>query len=151
MAEVSRYSLVRDRKGMIWDLLLYVPTVIALSSIAFKLWYDGNRAFAYVLSFMASFFFIVGMNRILTTRLMLLPSSPIALATAKQQLTVMLRNGGRVDLAKEVRFYPDFAGKSFGLSGMDISGKRHQYVFHRGQFADESVFKELCSELNIYK
>jgi hypothetical protein len=24
-------------------------------------------------------------------------------------------------------------------------------VFHRGQFADESTFKELCSLLNIYK
>lgn len=151
MVEVSQYPLVQDRKGMIWDLLLYVPTVIALTSIAFKLWFDGNRVFAYILAFMASFFFIVGMNRILTTRLMLLPSSPVALATTKQQLTVMLRDGGRVDLAKEVRFYPDFAGKSFGLSGMDISGKRRQYVFHRGQFADESVFKELCSALNIYK
>ena len=136
---------------MIWDLLLYVPTVIALASITFKLWYDGNKVFAYVLSFMASFFFIVGANRILTTRLMLLPSSPVALETTKQQLTVLLRDGGRVDLTKDVRFYPDFAGKSFGLSGMDTSGKRRQYVFHRGQFADEAIFKELCSKLNIYK
>jgi hypothetical protein len=91
------------------------------------------------------------MNRILTTRLMVLPSSPVALETSKQQLTVMQRDGGRVDLAKEVRFYPDYSGKSFGLSGMDVSGKRRQYVFHRGQFADESTFKELCSLLNIYK
>lgn len=151
MAKVSEYSLVQDRKGMIWDLLLYVPTVVALILISFKLWYDGNKAFAYLLCFLASFFFIVGLNRILTTRLMLLPSSPVALATTKQQLTVMLRDGGRVDLAKEVRFYPDYAGKSFGLSGMDVSGKRRQYVFHRGQFADEAVFKELCSSLNVYK
>ena len=136
---------------MIWDLLLYVPTVIALISIAVNLWYGGNKSFAYLLSFLASFFFIVGLNRILTTRLMLLPTSPVALATTRQQLTVELRDGGRVDLAKEVRFYPDYAGKSFGLSGMDISGKRRQYVFHRGQFADEAVFKELCASLNIYK
>ena len=136
---------------MLWDLLLYVPTVIALISISFNLWYGGNKSFAYLLSFLASFFFIVGLNRILTTRLMLLPTSPVALATTRQQLTVELRDGGRVDLAKEVRFYPDYAGKSFGLSGMDISGKRRQYVFHRGQFADEAVFKELCASLNIYK
>ena len=136
---------------MIWDLLLYVPTVAALALISFKLWFSGNKGFAYLLCFMASFFFIVGLNRILTTRLMLLPSSPVALESAKQQLTVMLRNGGRVDLAKEVRFYPDYAGKSFGLSGMDLSGKRRQFVFHRGQFADVEVFKELCSTLNIYK
>ena len=151
MAKDSRYSLVQDRKGVLWDLLLYVPTVIALVSIAFNLWYGGNKAFAYLLCFLASFFFIVGLNRILTTRLMLLPSSPVALTTNRQQLTVLLRNGGRVDLAKQVRFYPDYAGKSFGLSGMDVSGKRRQYVFHRGQFADEAVFKELCSSLNIYK
>ena len=136
---------------MLWDLLLYVPTVIALISISVNLWYGGNKSFAYLLSFLASFFFIVGLNRILTTRLMLLPTSPVALATTRQQLTVELRDGGRVDLAKEVRFYPDYAGKSFGLSGMDISGKRRQYVFHRGQFADEAVFKELCASLNIYK
>jgi hypothetical protein len=151
MAKASEYSLVQDRKGMIWDLLLYVPTVGALALISFKLWFSGNRAFAYVLCFMASFFFIVGLNRILTTRLMLLPSSPVGLETAKQQLTVMLRDGGRVALAKDVRFYPDYAGKSFGLSGMDVGGKRRQFVFHRGQFADEAIFKELCSSLNIYK
>jgi hypothetical protein len=151
MAAASRFSLVQDRKGMIWDMLLYVPTVIALASISLKFWYDGSKAFSYLLFFLASFFFIVGLNRILTTRMMVLPSSPVALETSKQQLTVMQRDGGRVDLAKEVRFYPDYAGKSFGLSGMDVAGKRRQYVFHRGQFADESTFKELCSLLNIYK
>ena len=121
---------------MIWDLLLYVPTVAALALISFKLWFSGNKGFAYLLCFMASFFFIVGLNRI--------PRAPAA-------PPANLRNGGRVDLAKEVRFYPDYAGKSFGLSGMDLSGKRRQFVFHRGQFADVEVFKELCSTLNIYK
>ena len=34
-----RLELVQDRKGMVWDLLLYIPTVIALASISASFWY----------------------------------------------------------------------------------------------------------------
>jgi len=136
---------------MLWDSLLYIPTVIALFSIGLKLWFSPNQSWAYVLFFMASFFFLIGANRILSSRLMMLPSSPISLEAGKQQITLTLRSGNSVNLMKEVRFFPDYAGKSFGLSGIDVSGKRQQFVFHRGQFAHESEYTALCATLNVYK
>ncbi len=136
---------------MVWDLLLYVPTVIALFSIGMKLWFSPNQTWAYVLLFMATFFFLVGANRILGSRLLLLSSSPVSLEASRQQVVVELKNGERVALVKDVRYYPDYAGKSFGLSGMDPSGKRRQFVFHRGQFSDPKQFEDLRSMLSVYK
>jgi len=37
MAAAKRFELRPDRKGAAWDLLLYVPTVVALGSMAAKL------------------------------------------------------------------------------------------------------------------
>ena len=104
---------------MQWDLLLYVPTVTALALIALKLWFGPNHTWSYLLLFLASFFFIAGVNRILSSRLMLLPSSVVALNINKQR--------------------------------MDLSGKQRQYVLHRGQFADDSAFKEATTLLKVYK
>jgi hypothetical protein len=53
----------------------------------------------------------------------------------------MLRNGSRLELVKDVRFYPDYSGRSFGLAGMNSTGQRLQFVFHKGQFATEQDFK----------
>lgn len=151
MAEPSRFTLIQDRKGLIWDLLLYVPTVVFLFLIGLKLWYSPDQVWSYVLFFMASFFFITVANRILATRLMLLPSAIVALEVARQQVTLTLRNGQRVDLVKNVRFYTDYAGKSFGLSGMDLLGKRRQFVLHRGQFSQQNQYNDLRALLNVYR
>jgi hypothetical protein len=134
------FELHPDQKGAVWDLLLYVPTVVALASVAAKLWFGDNRAYAYVLSFLASFFFFVGANRILKTRLMLLPSAPRGLAIDGDCVSVMLRGGARADLVKEQKVYADMAGRSFGVSGLNREGRRLQFVFHRGQFADAAAF-----------
>jgi len=126
---------------MMWDLLLYVPTVTALLSLAAKFWFGDDINLAYLLVFLGSFFFIAGANRILKTRLMLLPSAPIAIEIDKQVVGFVLRNGKREEIVKDKRYYPDYAGRSFGLAGMNNSGQRLQFVFHRGQFPDEAVYQ----------
>jgi len=136
---------------MTWDLLLYVPTVVALFSIGVKLWFGPNQTWAYMLFFMASFFFITGANRVLGGRLMLLPGAPTAIEMGRQQVALILKSGQRVDLVKNVRYFSDYAGKSFGLSGMDVSGKKRQFVLHRGQFVSDSVFNDLRGLLAVYK
>lgn len=151
MAKSETYALARDNKGVMWDLLLYVPTVIFLFSIGLKLWYGPNKSWSYLLFFMASFFFIAGANRILSSRLMLMPSSPRSLEVAKEAVTVGLTSGSKVQLVKDLRYFPDYAGKSFGLTGMDLSGQKRQFVFHKGQFSDEGVFRDLRSLLAVYK
>lgn len=150
MSKVKQFSLVQDRRGVMWDALLYIPTVTALLLIALKLWYGAEQTLAYVLVFLASFFFIVGLNRILS-RMMILPSSPTAIEIDKQGIYLNLRNAQRISLMKDLRYYPDYSGKSFGLSGMDLAGKRHQYVFHRGQYPTPAVFDEIRSLLNVYR
>lgn len=151
MADSERYDLSRDRRGMLWDLALYVPTVAVLFLIGARLWFGPNQTWSYLLFFMACFFLFAGANRILSSRLMVLPSAPQALEVGKDRISLELKSGERVELVKEVRFFPDYAGKSFGLSGMDLSGKRRQFVFHRGQFHDDSAYQGLRSALNVYK
>jgi len=36
MTAAVQFDLVADKNGMLWDFLLYVPTVIALASISGK-------------------------------------------------------------------------------------------------------------------
>ncbi len=143
-------SLVQDKVGMYWDLALYVPTVIVLIAIGLKMWYSADKNWAYLLMFMASFFFMAGSNRILKSRMMLLPSSPVSIDADKQRIVCNLHNGQQVELVKAVRYFPDFAGKSFAITGLDLNGKKCQYVFHRGQFANDEEYKELREFLRIY-
>ncbi len=133
---------------MLWDLLLYIPTVTALLAFAANAWYADNSNLAYLLVFLASFFLIAGANRILKTRLMLLPSSPIGIEATRQQATLLLRNGQRISLMKNIKLYRDFSGRSFGLTGLDSTGRRLQFVFHKGQFALEQEYQALQ---NLYK
>ncbi|MEO5702466.1 MAG: hypothetical protein ABIQ54_01015 [Gammaproteobacteria bacterium] len=151
MAGQARYSLIPDRKGVIWDLLLYVPTVVILAMIGIKLWYGANQELAYVLFFLASFFFIAGANRILKTRLMLVSTAPIVLDIGKDRARLELRGGGHIDLIKDLRYYADTQGKSFALTGTDVLGRRQQYIFHRGQFAEEASFREINTLLKVYQ
>jgi hypothetical protein len=134
MVETARFDLVQDRKGMAWDLLLYVPTVAVLASLAANFWYGDDHNLAYLLYFLTCFFFIVGFNRIFKTRLMVLPSAPVCLEVSGQSVGLVQRNGARVDLVKKLRYYSDFAGRSFGISGLNGAGKQLQFVFHKGQF-----------------
>lgn len=145
--DATRFDLMQDRKGMMWDLLLYVPTVTALLSMAAKFWFGDDINLSYLLLFLGSFFFIAGANRILKTRLMILPSAPIAIEVGKQVVGFALRNGKRVEIVKDLRYYSDYAGKSFGLAGLDNSGQRLQFVFHKGQFPDEKAYQSAQSAL----
>lgn len=151
MSSVTRYVLQQDRQGVLWDLLLYVPTVVVLGLLGLKLGYGENPSVAYILYFMASFFFIAGANRILKTRLMWLSTSPVAIEVSPEQVRLELRSGDRVQLVKDVRYYSDTQGKSIGLSGKDVLGQARQFVFHRGQFQDATAFKAVREDLAVYK
>ncbi len=148
MAKEHVYLLKPDKKGVVWDLLLYVPTVFALALIGIKLWYSGKEVWGYLLEFLATFFFLVGANRV-AARLQWSSKSPVELRVSKNHVVVGLKNGEKVDLVKEVKFYSDYAGKSFGVSGVDGMGVKRQYVFHKGQFEDDS-FREVRSALRVY-
>ncbi len=145
----ERWTLAPDRQGVIWDAMLYVPTCAGLIVAAFSFWYKGNPNLTYLLLFLGTFFLVQGAHRILG-RLMVLPGSPVAIDVSKQRVVVESRNGARVELVKNVRFFPDYAGKSFGLVGMDLSGSRKQYVFHRGQFPQPDEFKKITASLKVY-
>ena len=147
----SVYEFRQDRKGVNWDLLLYVPTVAALFSIAAKLWFGPNQSWSYLLVFLGTFFLLVGANRILKTRLMMVPSAPVAMEVAKGQLTIRLRSGKTVNLVKEVRFFSEIGGKTFAVTGLDLSGQKQQFVFHRGQFEDEAAYKSAKAYLEVYR
>ncbi len=142
-----RIDLRQDRKGMMWDLLLYVPTVTALFSMAAKFWYGDDSNLAYLLTFLGSFFLIAGANRILKTRLMVLPSAPVSLEITKQAVTLGLRGGKRIELMKDLKYYSDYAGRTFGLAGLDGSGRRMQYIFHKGQFPSEQDYQSAQNAL----
>jgi len=149
MAKSERYQLAQDRKGVTWDLLMYIPTVSGLAIGAAFFWYQPNHALAYLLFFLACFFFYQGIHRALG-RLMLLPSAPVALDVNKQRVLLELKNGRFVELVKNVRYFSDYAGKSFGLTGMDASGARRQYVFHRGQFTEHADYQKLGGVLKVF-
>lgn len=150
MTKVDSYNLVPDRHGMIWDLLLYIPTVTFLWFLALSFWYSGEQTYAYLLAFLGSFFFIVGANRIFKTRLMILPSAPVGMDINRKNIRLRLKNGQAVDLVKNVRYFSDYAGKSFGLSGMDLAGKQQQFVIHKGQFRNEKDFKNVQDNLRKF-
>ena len=151
MGQKTEYSLVQDRKGAIWDLVLYVPTLIVLALVASRLWYGGNQSFTYLLVFMISIIFFIAFNRIAKTRLMILPSSPVAFSVSKKGVSLTLKNGETVELVKGLRFFADIAGKSIGLSGVDLGGTKRQYVFHKGQFSNFSDFDRSKAQLQIFK
>lgn len=152
MAKGENYELLPDKRGATWDLVMYVPVVVILVSLALQLWYGGTyKNFAYILIFAASFIFFIGANRVLASRLIMLPGAPRSLELGKKSVAVVLNAGERVELVKELRYFPDYAGKSFGLTGVDLAGRKRQFVFHKGQFGGEAEFKDICSHLAVYK
>lgn len=149
MASSTRYELTQDKKGMIWDILMYIPTVTGLGIGAFFFWYQPNHPLAYLLLFLSCFFFYQGVHRVMG-RLFLLPNSPIALDVSKRRVLLELRNGNKIELVKNVRYFSDYAGKSFGLTGMDSSGAKRQYVFHKGQFANHVDYDKIGGLLKVF-
>ena len=149
MGAARQFALRPDAKGAFWDLLLYVPTVVALASVAAKLWFGGEQGLAYLLAFLASFFCIAGANRILKTRLMLLPAAPVRIDVDvdADSVSVRQRDGLAIDLVKDQKVFGDLAGRSFGLTGLNRNGQRLQFVFHRGQFADDADFARIREAL----
>lgn len=151
MSKETEYRLVQDKQGAVWDLLLYIPTLAVMLLIAFQLWYSGNQEFTYLLVFMSSIVFFIAFNRIAKTRLMFLPSAPIAFTVSKKGVNLTLKSGTEVSLVKDLRFFADLAGKSIGLVGVDLSGAKHQFVFHRGQFPDAVAFDGSKAQLRMFK
>lgn len=145
--KAMRFDLIQDRKGMVWDLLLYLPTVTALAGLSAYFWYTDQSNFSYLLLFLSTFFFLTGATRILTTRLMVWPTAPVALEITDNLVALLRRNGTRVELLKGVQYYPEYSGRTFGLSGLDGSGKRLQFVFHKGQFADDRAYQQATKAL----
>ena len=140
MSDLNHFNLVPDRKGVVWDLLLYVPTVIALASIATSFWFSDDHSLGYLFYFLTCFFLIAGVNRIFKTRLMLFPSAAVSISMGDQRIDLVQKNGAQMNLIKNIRYYPDYAGKSFGISGLDGSGKQMQFVFLKGQFMTQAEF-----------
>lgn len=149
MAKSEVFVLSQDRTGIIWDALMYIPTVAGLGIGASIFWHGTNQGLAYLLFFLACFFFYQGLHRILG-RLMILPGAAVGLDIMKQRVMITLRSGEHVELAKDVRYFADYAGKSFGLTGMDMGGAKRQYVFHKGQFENEDAFKRAGSALKVF-
>jgi len=145
MSNGTRYTLRRDYHGMFWDALLYVPTVSALAVFAASTWYDNKAPLAYLLGFLACFFLIQGANRILTTRLMWLPSAPVAIETRPNAADLILKSGEIIKLQRDLKLFRDRAGRSFGLTGMSDQGRRRQFIFHRGQFKQDSDFQAVMN------
>jgi len=143
------FELSKDSKGVTWDVLMYVPTVTGLGIGALMFWYDNNQGLAYLLFFLSCFFFYQGVHRVLG-RMLVLPQSPISLDVSRQRVSLALRNGEAIELIKNVRYFSDHAGKSFGLTGMDMMGSKRQYVFHKGQFADAAAFGKVADALKVF-
>ncbi|OZB34159.1 MAG: hypothetical protein B7X47_02035 [Ferrovum sp. 34-44-207] len=125
--------------------MLYIPTVVALFGLSASFWFQKNPYLSYLLLFLGSFFTLAGTNRILKTRLMILPTSPVSLEVnnAGNQVGIKLKNGKTVELIKQVKFFRDLSGKSIGLSGLDGTGRLQQYVLHKGQFLTEKDYESL--------
>jgi len=144
-------SLHPDSSGVLWDLALYVPTVGFLILTGLKFWYPHGEDewMGYLLMFLGFFFLMVGGGRVLR-RLLILPSAPVALDVDRERVRMNLKSGDVITLIKDIRFFADHAGKSFGLTGMDIQGGKQQLVFHRKQFLEDD-YQAVIKALEKYK
>jgi len=143
-------SLRPDKAGIVWDLMLYVPTVGFLLLIGLRYWYAGDEQWlGQLLIFLGFFFLMVGGGRVLR-RLLLMPSAPVSLDISKERILLKLKNNKQRLLMRDIRFFSDKAGKSFGLTGADERGAKQQYVFHKGQFCEDD-FTAVTKALAFYK
>ncbi len=144
-------TLHPDSKGVIWDLALYVPTVGFLLLWGLKLWYgNGDQVMVgYGLMFLGFFFLMVGGGRVMR-RLLIHPKAPVALDINRDRIRLKMKNDTATALVRDIRYFSDHAGKSFGLTGMDNQGAKQQFVFHRKQFLEED-FQAVTKALEKYK
>jgi len=147
MAKSEEYRLVKDKNGVVWDAMLYFPMVVGLALGAAIFWHQSNQGLTYLLFFLACFFFYQGLHRILG-RLIMLPGNPTMLDVSKRVVTLWLKNGQKIELIKNLRFYSE--AKTIALTGMDSGGARRQYIFHKGQFEDDAQFKKASAALRIF-
>lgn len=146
----AQCNLMPDYKGLMWDALLYVPTVAFLLLWGLKMWYSpDDQLIGYGLMFLGFFFLMVGGGRMLR-RMLLMPTVPVALDVNKERIAMRLKNGEQGLLMRDIRFFSDHAGKSFGLTGINERGAKQQYVFHKGQFT-EADYAALTKALEVYK
>ncbi|MDQ6995518.1 MAG: hypothetical protein Q9M18_07980 [Mariprofundaceae bacterium] len=146
----AQCELNKDTSGVIWDLILYVPTVGFLLLIGLRYWYSNDSVLlGEGLMFLGFFFFMVAVNRI-SKRLLLMPSSPVGMDIQKEHIAMVLKNGEKRLLMRDIRYFSDKAGKSFGLTGTDERGSKQQYVFHKGQFSEDD-FNRVSKALAFYK
>ena|SRR5664279_1869640 len=148
MSPATRYTLCRDMHGVVWDALLYAPTVSALGVFAVSSWYGDKQPVAYLLGFLACFFLIAGANRILTTRLMWLPTAPVAIEVGTDTVDLVLKSGAIIGLRRDLKLYREKSARTFGLTGLNDQGKRCQFVFHRGQFGNDGDFQAVMSSID---
>jgi len=149
--EQAQCKLHPDKTGTLWDLVLYVPTVGFLILWGLKLWYAGGdqQWVGYALMFLGFFFMMVGGGRVMR-RLLIHPNAPVFLDINRERVKMRLKGGQVAALLKDIRFFSDKAGKSFGLTGMDATGIKRQYVFHRKQFTEDD-FIAVVKALDRYK
>lgn len=83
-------------------------------------------------------------------RLLIHPQAPVSLDINRERVRMKLKGGQYASLMKDIRFFADQAGKSFGLTGMDAMGTKRQYVFHRKQFIEDD-FMAVIKALDKYK
>lgn len=140
-----------DKSGVWWDLALYVPTVGVLILWGLKFWYVGGDQLwiGYALMFLGFFFLMVGGGRVLR-RLLIHPLAPVSMDINRERVRLQLKGGKSAALMKDIRFYADQAGKSFGLTGVDASGEKRQFVFHRKQFSEDD-YAAVIKALDRYK
>ena len=148
---LEKEVLHADTRGLIWDLLLYIPTVSVLAFYGLTLWFgEKHMPLAYLLWFMACLFAIAGGKRVME-RLLMLPRTPVAIGVdKKRKANIFLKNGDTVALMRDLRYFKDYAGKSFGVSGLDKSGKPWQFVFYKGQFETEAAFAQVIRVLEVF-
>jgi len=148
---IETETLRADIRGLFWDAVLYVPTVSVLAFYGLTFWYgEKHLPWAYLLWFMACFFAIAGGRRMMG-RLLLLPKTPVAIEVDKKhKVSVSLKSGETIALMRDLRYFKDYAGKSFGLTGLDAAGKKWQFVFHKGQFKTESGFSQVVRVLEAF-
>ena len=145
-----RYRLIPDKQGMIWDAVLYVTIIFFLFMSAAKMWYTPYKDWSYLLVFLGTMFIFVAINRIVRQRMLLFPNSAIGIELGKDKVVLELRSGKVTSLVKDVRFFSTYTGKAFAVTGIDMEGNKQQHVFHKGQFASETDFKEASDMLRVY-
>jgi hypothetical protein len=76
---------------------------------------------------------------------MWLPSAPVAIETRSNAADLILKNGEVIKLQRDLKLFRDRSGRSFGLTGLNEQGKRLQFIFHRGQFAQDLDFQAVMT------